>query len=462
MRLKFDMTQQNIPPRAARPLWQTFLAILLPMMLTNVLQAASGTIDGIFLGQFLGVKAIAAASAFFPIILLLFAIIIGLSSGATVLIGQAWGSGDRDKVRTMAGTALGMMILAGFTVSIGGSLFAQKIIVMLGTPADIQADATIYARTMLAGMPIIFALWLITSMSRGVSDAVTPLLALSIATVASLVCTPAFIRGWFGLPSLGVASAPISAFVGAIIAMLWLAGHWQRRNHPLAPDFRKLFQMRINLHLAKAILRIGLPMAVQMLTMAIAEMVLLGLVNRHGANATAAYGAINQVMHWVQLPVMSLGITTSILTAHAIGAGRADRIGKILRTGLWLNIVTTGGFIVFAYAFAKPIIGLFITDSEVVATAIQLLHIVLWSLLAAGATSVLTGVMRGSGTVLNPTGLSILAILAVEIPLAYLMNARVGLTGIWIAYATTFVTTLLFQTLYFHFSWRHHHITRLV
>ncbi|WP_204316921.1 MATE family efflux transporter, partial [Klebsiella aerogenes] len=84
----------------------------------NVLQAASGTIDGIFLGQFLGVKAIAAASAFFPIILFLFSIVIGLSSGATVLIGQAWGSGDRGKVRTVAGTALGMMILAGFIVSI--------------------------------------------------------------------------------------------------------------------------------------------------------------------------------------------------------------------------------------------------------------------------------------------------------------------------------------------------------
>lgn len=452
------MTQQSIAPRAARPLWRTFLAILLPMMLTNVLQAASGTIDGIFLGQFLGVKAIAAASAFFPIILLLFSIVIGLSSGATVLIGQAWGSGDRGKVRAVAGTALGMMILAGFIVSIVGSLFAQKIIAMLGTPADIQADATIYARTMLAGMPIIFTLWLTTSMSRGVSDAVTPLLALSIATVASLVCTPAFIRGWFGVPSLGVASAPISAFVGAIIAMLWLARHWRRKNHPLAPDFRNLFRMRISLHLAKAILRTGLPMAVQMLTMAVAEMVLLGLVNRHGANATAAYGAINQVMHWVQLPVMSLGITTSILTAHAIGAGRADRIGKILHTGLWLNVVTTGGFVIFAYAFANPIIGLFITDSEVVAAAIQLLHIVLWSLLAAGATSVLTGVMRGSGTVLNPTGLSILAILAVEIPLAYFMNAKIGLTGIWIAYATTFVTTLLFQTLYFRFSWRRHRI----
>ncbi|WP_204271589.1 hypothetical protein, partial [Escherichia coli] len=66
------------------------------------------------------------------------------------------------------------------------------------------------------------------------------------------------------------------------------------------------------------------------------------------------------------------------------------------------------------------------------------------------------------GTVLNPTGLSILAILAVEIPLAYFMNAKIGLTGIWIAYATTFVTILLFQMLYFRFSWRRHHITRLV
>ncbi|MGH9916160.1 MAG: MATE family efflux transporter, partial [Pyrinomonadaceae bacterium] len=413
------MNQQTTTPVASRPLWQIYLAILLPMMLTNILQSASSTVDGIFLGQLLGVNAVAAVSAFFPVILLLFAIVIGVSSGATVLIGQAWGAGDHSKARTVAVTALAMMIVAGLAVSIVGGLLAPKIISLLGTPVGIQTEATTYARTLLIGMPFIFILWLVTSMSRGVSDAVTPLWALLVATIISLIFTPALILGWFGLPQLGVASAPVSTIIASIAALLWLGQHWRRKNHPLAPDFRQLLRIRINPIMAKVILRIGVPMAVQILTMAIAEIVLLGLVNQHGAQATAAYGAINQILNWVQFPVMSLGITTSILTSHSIGAGRPERISKILRTGLMLNIVTTGSFVLLGYTLAKPIIGLFITDRDVVASATHLLHIVLWSLLLVGATSVLTGVMRANGTVFGPTALSILAILAIEIPLAY-------------------------------------------
>jgi putative MATE family efflux protein len=456
------MTEPTIAPVSPRPLWQTYLVILLPMMLTNVLQSVSGTIDGIFLGQFLGVNAIAAVSAFFPVILLLFAIVIGVSSGATVLIGQAWGAGDLYKARAVAITALGMMMIAGVVVSIGGGLLAPRIVVLLGTPPGIQAEASSYARTLLIGTPFIFTLWLVTSMSRGVADAVSPLCALLIATALSAFCTPAFIRGWFGLPQLGVASAPVSTIIASLVALLWLGLHWRRKNHPLAPDFRQFRSIRIDPVLARNILRIGVPMAVQILTMAIAEIVLLGLVNRHGTQATAAYGAINQVMNWVQLPVMSLGITTSILTSHAIGAGRTERISKILRTGLWLNVVTTGSFVLLAYILAGPIIRLFITDSAVVNTATHLLHIVLWSLLLVGATSVLTGVMRASGTVFVPTGLSILAIFAIELPLAYLLNAKVGLSGIWFAYATTFVSILLLQTIFFHFVWRRRNVAALI
>lgn len=432
------------------------------MMLTNVLQTASGAIDGIYLGQLLGVNAVAAVSAFFPVMFLLLAVVIGLSSGTTVLIGQAWGAGDRQKVRAIAGTALVMMMLAGLAISLGGALFAPQIIRALGTPLAVQADALRYARLFMVGMPIIFAFWLVTSMSRGVGDAVTPLKALIIAAAMSLVCTPALILGWGIVPRLGVASAAISNLAAYLVALLWLARHWRRIGHPLAPFGLSLRLLHIDPTFAFAILQIGVPAAFQMLAMAVAEIVLIKLVNHYGMEATAAYGAVNQVMSWVQLPVMSLGITGSILSSHAIGSGRPDRVGPIVRTGLWLNTVTTGGFILLAYVLARPIISLFIVDNGVAATAIGLLRTVLWSMIALGGASVLTGVMRSDGTVLGPTALSVFAILGIEIPAAYLFEARFGLPGIWAAYATTFVAMLVLQTAFFRLVWRSRTRRRLV
>ncbi len=95
-----------------RPFWQTFLFFVLPLMAANILQALSGTINNLFLGQLLGVKALAAASVFFPILFLFIAFLIGLSAGTTVLIGQAWGARNLERVRAITGSVLSVALVA--------------------------------------------------------------------------------------------------------------------------------------------------------------------------------------------------------------------------------------------------------------------------------------------------------------------------------------------------------------
>ena len=135
----------------------------------------------------------------------------------------------------------------------------------------------------------------------------------------------------------------------------------------LAPNAALLRELRFDPALTRSILKIGVPAALQMLTMAAAEIALLGLVNRHGAQATAAYGAVTQLMSWLQLPAMSLGISATILAAHAIGAGRGHRLGAIARTGLMMNVAVTGLFVCAAYALAPYAIGLFLKDGAAAA-----------------------------------------------------------------------------------------------
>lgn len=433
----------------SRPLWRLYLGILLPMMLTNVLQAASGTLDGIWIGQLLGLPAIAAVSAFFPILFLALSLVIGLSSGAAVLIGQAWGAGDRPRVRRIAATAIVMMLALSLPIALFGHFAVPGLLQALGTPMTILPAAIDYARLITVGCPVIFLLWLVTSMSRGVGDTVSPFFVLLLATALSLVATPALIEGWAGLPRLGIASAAVSTIGAYALSLLWLAWHWRRRRHPLAPSLSPAFDVSF----VPAILRIGLPTAGQMMSLAVAELVLLGLVNRHGIGATASYGAINQIMSWVQFPVMSLGITATVLASHSIGAGKPGAVGPILATGLRLNLVTTGAFVVAAYLLAPVAIGLFITASATALAAAGLLRIVLWSVVLAGWSAVLSGVMRADGTVLVPMVLFMAAIALVEVPLACLLDAKLGLSGIWIGYAAGFAANLLFQACYYRLVW---------
>lgn len=451
-----------IQPATATPLWKTFLFLLGPLMLSNILQALSGTLNNIYMGQMLGVEALAAVSSIFPLLFFFAAFVMGLGAGAPVLIGQAFGAREYGKMKAVAGTTLTVVMVLGVLVAVFGGLYTEQVLRVLGTPANILADATAYARVMLISMPGLFLFLMITSLTRGVGDTKTPLIALAISTSFGLILTPAFIRGWWSLPQLGVQSAAVASVIATAIALTWIFFHMRRRAHPLAPDAELFRHLAIDAAILRSVLRLGLPAGVQMIVMSLAEIALLSFVNRYGSNATAAYGAVNQVLNYVQFPAMSIAITASILGAQAIGSGRVDRLAAITRTGLAMNLFISGTLITLAYIFSRSIIGAFVTSAEVIELAQTLLHIVLWSVAVFGASAVLSGVMRASGTVVAPTVISILAIAAIEVPVAYVLSHHIGINGIWIAYPVAFIALFTMQLAFYWFIWRHKTIRRLI
>jgi putative MATE family efflux protein len=444
------------------PLRKPFLIFLAPMMLSNILQAMFGTINNVYLGQMIGVDALAAVSVFFPAMFFFVAFVLGLASGAGVLIGQAWGAGEIGKVKAIAGTSLTVTLLIGVVIAVLGGLFSRQLLAALATPDNILDSAASYARIMMLTMPLTFTFILTTALMRGVGDTVTPLLALAVSTVIGLALTPALIRGWMGLPQLGVASAACASAASSFLTLMWLFTHLRRRKHPLAFDAAFLRGMRLDPFLLRTVLRLGIPAAMNMIVMSLAEMVLLGLVNSFGSGATAAYGAVNQVLSYVQFPAMSIAISVSIFGAQAIGRGEASQIGRIVRTGLEMNLVLTGGLVAIAYLFSRTLMGFFITDDAVIDLAQRSLHIVLWSSVLFGMSTSFSAAMRASGTVWAPLSLSMLSIVAVEVPSAIALSHIFGIDGVWLAYPITFCTMLLLQMSYYLLVWRKRTISRLV
>lgn len=456
----------SAPPKdaaaAPKPLWRTFLVFLAPMMLANILQSLSGTINSVFLGHMIGVQALAAATQFFPIMFFLMAFVIGLGSGASVLIGQAYGKGDFEKVRTIAGASLALSLVFGLVAAVAGGILAEPLMIALQTPPDIIHDATEYARIMMLAMPVFFVFLLSTSILRGVGDAVTPLWTLALSTGVGLLVTPALILGQFGLPKMGVASAAYASLISLFVAMAWLIWHLVRKKNPLAPTGALLKHVRLNPKVLGTVLGIGVPTAFQMMIVAIAEIALLWIANGYGSNATAAYGVINQIIAYVQFPAMSIGISASILGAQAIGGGRQHMLWPITRMALLLNIAITGTGVAVVYALSGPIVSMFVTDPAVMAMTQHLLHIVLWSMVVFGFAVVFSSVMRSSGTVLAPTAIGVLSILLVEVPVAWFLSHNIGIDGVWWAYPATFVTMCTLQGAYYTFVWRRRAIRALV
>ena len=434
--------------------WKVFLIFLGPLILTNILQNLSGTINTIFVGHMLGVNAIAAIAVFFPILFLLLTFVIGISSGATVLIGQAWGAKDIEKVRTIVGALLYMTMIGGVIIAIIGVIFAQNILLLLGIDPAIMHLALPYVKWMLIGSPILFLYITYTSILRGVGDSTTPLIASAITIIVGLITTPLLIGGYFGFPKIGIIAPAVATILGFISVLIFLYIYLNKKDHALKLDRNMIGHIRYHPELSKLILKLGLPTAGQMVTNSVAGLVIIGLVNQYGAHATAAYGAVNQVLNYIQFPALSISIAASIFAAQAIGAGKQELLPKVIKTSLIMNIIITGILVALAYLFSKYLMGMFITDPSVIELGQQLLFIVLWSFLFFGASAVFAAIMRASGTVGVPMMINIFAIVCIEVPCAYLFSHWFGLKGIWYALALTYLCLCLMQGLYYQFVWK--------
>jgi len=446
-----------------RPLWQRFSIFLIPLMASNILQALSGTFNSIFIGQMIGVDALASLATFFPILFFLISFIIGLSAGSTILIGQAWGARNIERVKQVTGTTITSAFILGCVVAVLGGIWIEQIMSVLGAPEDIRLTAIGYGRIMFIGMPGFFVFLVVTSILRGVGDTVTPLFSLILSMIVGVVLTPALIQGWWGLPQMGVNAAAVAFIAGFVVVLVFLFFYMRARNMPLAPDAALIRNLKPDFALLRLILKLGVPAGLQMVVASVSGIVVVGLVNRFGSDATAAYGALNQVLNYVQFPAMSIGIAASIFGAQAIGARQMDQLSRITRTGLMLNLIITGVLVLLAYLFSQSLVALFITDPAVVDLTEHLLYVVLWAIIPFGWGVVFSGMMRASGMVYWPMAISLACILLVELPGAiWLSQTSLGLTGIWVAYATSFTVMMLLQAALYLFVWRRREIVALV
>jgi putative MATE family efflux protein len=453
---------QQSPLVTGQKLWKSFFLFLLPLIATNILQNLSMTINTVFVGQLLGVHAVAAVAVFFPILFCLLAFMIGLSAGASILVGQAWGAGNLETVRRAVGSTIFMTVISGIIIAILGLTFTHPLLRVLGVAPDVSHLAEPYIRSMLIGSPLLFLYIVYTSLLRGVGDSITPLVSLAMTSLLGLFITPALIKGYLGLPQLGIISPAIASIVGNFAVLLFLAFYLNKKQHPLRPNKALLKEVKHHAQLSKTILKLGVPTGIQMITASIAGLVVIRLVNSFGADATAAYGALNQVINYIQFPAFSIAIAASIFAAQAIGAGKAELLSKVTKTALFMNLAITGSLVTLAYLFSRHLMTLFITDPNVVALGQKLLFTILWAILFLGTNAVFASIMRASGTVTPPMLINIATIFIIEVPCAYLFSHFWGLQGIWFAYALSFVSLSIFQFSYYQFVWKKKAIRKLV
>lgn len=224
---------------------------------------------------------------------------------------------------------------------------------------------------------------------------------------------------------------------------LWI-GWRQRRN--LWPDPALL----------RCLLTKGLPMGLQMLVISLSLVLMLSLVNTHGAQTSAAYSAALQLWAYVQMPAIAVASACSTIAAQNLGAGHWSRVTRTAHTGMAFQLLLTGACVALVLAFERPVLALFLPQgSAALEPALHINRIVLGSFMLLGVSNVLAGVVRSTGAVLVPLTIMVAALWCVRLPLAWGLQPLLGIDALWWSFPLSALASMLLSLAYYRWgSWR--------
>jgi putative MATE family efflux protein len=438
------------------PILRTLVLFSLPTMFTNILQTLGQTINTIWVGQLLGEEAIAATANANMVIFLSFAFVFGFSMATTVKVGQNFGARDVDGVRRVFGTGTGFCTAISILGALTGWLYADELLHLLATPASVREPALAYLRVSFLAIPFSTISMMVSMSMRGVGDAKTPLYAMILTTVLTVILNPLLIMGIGPFPELGIAGSALAQASAAAIGAAAMIGWAYIRDLPLRLRGRELaYLLPLREELGYVVGK-GMPMGAQMLITSSSGVIMIGLVNREGMLTTAAYGAVMQIWNYVQMPSFAISTAVSAMVAQNVGASQHGRVNRITMAGLALNGLVTISLSTLLLGFDKPLLALFLgIDSGAIPVAERMQLIAIWSWVLTGLMMILSGTLRSYGYVLVPLIIMAVSLYPARLGFYYLTYPTMGVDGLWLSYVFGSAVALALTVLAYKYgSWR--------
>ena len=396
----------------------------LPLMASSLLQATYSITDIIVAGHFIGDVGITAINNGSVVMNMLTQVAIGLTVGGNILVGQYFGSGDRENRRKAAGNLLTLSLLLGLLFAALVVLLGRPLLILLQSPT--LDEATGYLTICGAGLLFIFLYNALSAILRGVGNSRIPLYCIIASVSLNVVLDILFVAVF----RWGVAGAALATVLGQAVscltALVFCLCH--RADLGLLPRF-----LRPEGGMIKRILKLGFPTALQWTIASISWLVVLALINQHGVTISAANGVSNKIRDFCQLFISALTTGGGTMCAQCLGARLFDRAEQVMKTCLKLALAQAAVIIVVAELFAPQFAMIFTPDPEVQRWAVINLRIEIICQLFYAAMFAYNTLATGSGHTMFVMWNSFLNCIVVRLILAVILNHFFGIYGVYVA-----------------------------
>lgn len=430
-----DLSQGNV--------WKGIIMFAMPIVAGQIIQQLYNVADSVIVGKFIGDQALAAVGASFPIIFLLISLIVGISSGTTIIISQYYGSKNFEKINLAIETMIIYLFISAIIISTLGIVFCEDIFRLIDLPEDVIPEATTYLSIYWFGLIGLFGYYGLSAVLRGLGDSRTPLYVLIVSSVMNVVLDILFIVVF----DLGVAGVAYATIISQVSTFIGLAFYLNKKHELVKVSlFKNRFDKKIFMHS----IRIGLPSGLQQSFVALGSMALIKIVGGFGNSAlVTAYVAAGRIDMFATVPAMAIAVAVSTYVGQNIGANKLDRVASGYQFAVILSIFISLILGSVVYLFSETIMGAFTQSEEIKQIGAEYLKISAPFYIAFAILFVNNGVLRGAGDTVIPMFITLFALWIIRIPLSYILSRYFGYVGIWWGIPTGWCFGMILSYIYY-------------
>lgn len=420
----------------------------IPMLVSVMFQQLYNIVDSVVAGKFVGVDALAAVGASYPITMIFMAVATGMNIGCSVVISLYFGAKEYKQMKCAISTSLLSVLAISVVLTVAGLIFSKPLMRLLKTPGNIFGDSALYLNIYICGLIFLFMYNICTGVFTALGDSKTPLYFLIASSIGNIILDLVFVI-CFHMGVSGVAWATfIAQGASSILAVVTL----KKRLKAIEAGKYKLFSGSM----FKKIMEVAVPSILQQSFVSVGNLCIQGLVNSYGSNVVAGYSAGMKINTFAIMSFTTLGNGVSSFTAQNIGARKNDRVEKGFRTGVTMVLsVAVPVFLIFFFA-GKPLIQLFMSSGGEHATAVgvEFLRIVSPFYVVVSLKLIADGILRGSGA-MKAFMITTFSDLILRVVLGFVLSGVWAEKGIWMSWPIGWaIGTILSLIFYFTGVWK--------
>jgi putative MATE family efflux protein len=401
------------------------LKFSLPAIIAMIVHALYNVVDSIFVGRGVGELALAGVTVSFPIVIILMALVMLISMGATTLISIRLGEKKGSEAEQIIGNALVLFLAIGFSLTVLGLIFIKPLLVLFGASVNVLPYANDYMSIILLGSVFMAIGVGMNNFIRAEGNPKTAMYTMIIGSITNIILDYLFIF----IFHWGIKGAAFATILSYTVTSTWVLYYFLSGKSLLKI---RLENFKLNGLLVKGIIVVGFPAFAMQATSSVQNLILnRSLVYYGGDLALAAIGILMSVATLIVVPIIGISQGAQPIIGFNYGAKQFGRVKDTLKLGIIAaTAIVTVGFII-SRVWPAEIIGLFNQNPQLIELGSHAMLIFFILLPLEGLQLVGAGYFQAVGKPVPATILSLSRQVIIFIPLVLILPHFWGLDGVW-------------------------------